>query len=139
MQPGTLADIVVLIHFLYVLFTVLGEASILAGGFLRWKWIRNPVFRIIHLCASFFVAVEVLIGMICPLTEIEYRLRMAAGQNVDTKISFIGRLIRKIIFYDFPPIFFTLLYISFGLLVILSFIFIPPKRKSQKAAERIAP
>jgi len=131
MNPGTLADLIVFIHFLYVLFTVLGEAAILLGGLFKWKWIRNLPFRIVHLAASFFVAFEVLIGMICPLTAIEYTLRGEAGQYVNSQISFIGRLIRKIIFYNFPPIFFTLLYVGFGSLVILSFIFIPP-HKSHK-------
>ncbi len=131
MNPGTLADIVVFIHFIYVLFTVAGEMVILAGGIFHWKWVRNFVFRVVHLIASFFVAFEVLIGMICPLTEVEYLLRQSAGQNVDTKISFVGRIIRKIIFYDFPPVFFTILYVSFAVLVILSFFLIPPKRKKK--------
>ena len=126
MNSGTLADIVVFFHFLYVLFTVLGEVLIIAGGFLGWKWIRHYIFRIIHLIASLFVAVEVLIGMVCPLTELEWTLRQSAGQNVDTKISFVGRIIRKIIFYDLPPYFFIILYVSFALVVILSFILIPP-------------
>ena len=129
MNPGNLADIVVFIHLLYVLFTILGEAAILAGGILKWQWIRNMPFRIVHLVASFFVAFEVLIGMICPLTELEYNLRLSAGQYVNTQISFIGALIRKIIFYNFPPLFFTLLYVGFALLVIGSFVFIPPHRK----------
>ena len=78
------------------------------------------------------MALEVIIGMACPLTLMEYNLRMAAGQNVDTKISFVGRLIRKIIFYDFPPQFFIILYIGFGLIVIVSFILIPPKSKKSQ-------
>ncbi len=131
MKPGNLADVVVFIHFLYVLFTVVGELAILLGGALKWHWIRNLPFRIIHLAASFFVAFEVLIGMVCPLTELEYTLRMEAGQYVNTQISFIGKLIRKIIFYNFSPLFFTLLYVGFASLVILSFIFIPPRRKKK--------
>ncbi len=132
MNPGTLADLVVFIHFLYVLFTVAGELAILVGGAAGWQWVRNMPFRIVHLAASFFVAFEVLIGMICPLTALEYTLRTEAGQYVNTQISFIGKLLRKIIFYNFSPLFFTLLYIGFALLVILSFICIPPVRKNRR-------
>ncbi len=132
MKPGNLADIVVFIHLLYVLFTVAGELFILLGGAFKWRWIRNMPFRIIHMIASFFVAFEVFIGMTCPLTSLEYTLRTEAGQYVNTQISFIGQLIRKIIFYDFPPVFFILLYTGFALLVILSFIFIPPRRKNRR-------
>lgn len=132
MNSGTLADVVVAFHFLYVLFTVFGEVLILTGGILKWKWIRNIPFRIIHLAASFFVALEALIGMVCPLTELEWLLRREAGQYADTGISFVGRIIRKVIFYDFPPLFFIILYVSFASIVILSFIMFPPIRKNRK-------
>ncbi len=129
---GLAADLIVFFHLLYVLFTLAGEVLILAGGFLGWRWIRNLSFRIIHLSASCLVALEALIGVVCPLTEIEYRLREAAGQIAERDISFIGRLLRRIIFYDFPPLFFILLYIGFALVVILSWLFIRPDRKVRK-------
>jgi hypothetical protein len=127
--PAVLADIVVAFHFLYVAFAVGGELVILAGAALKWSFVRNMVFRIIHLVAVVFVAVESMLGVLCPLTELEYRLRTAAGQQVEEDITFIGRLLRSIIFYDFPPWVFTLLYVGFGALVVASFLFIPPRRR----------
>jgi hypothetical protein len=129
MSPAVLADIIVFIHFLYLIFTVGGEAAILAGAVFRWKWIRNSPFRTIHLAASAFVAFEALSGMICPLTELEWKLREAAGQYVDRNMSFVAKLIHKIMFYDFPTVFFIFLYVFFATAVILSFIFIKPERK----------
>jgi len=129
MSPAALADIIVFIHFLYLIFTVGGEAAILAGAVFRWKWIRNFPFRMVHLAGSAFVAFEALIGMICPLTELEWKLREAAGQYVNKNMSFVAKFIHKIMFYDFPPLFFILLYIFFAAAVILSFIFIKPERK----------
>jgi len=129
MSPAVLADIIVFIHFLYLIFTVGGEAAILAGAVFRWKWIRNFPFRTIHLAASAFVAFEALSGMICPLTELEWNLREAAGQYVDRNMSFVAKLIHKIMFYDFPTVFFIFLYVFFATAVILSFIFIKPERK----------
>ena len=124
------ADIIVFFHLLYVLFTVGGELLVLMGGAIGWHWVRNRVFRITHLLASFFVAVEALAGAMCPLTTIEYILRQRAGQTVDNEISFVGRLIRCIIFYDFPAVFFTLLYVGFASLVIITYFLIKPyKRK----------
>jgi hypothetical protein len=131
--PALLADLVVAFHFLYLLFTVGGEALILAGAVLHWRWIRNPVFRRLHLVAVVIVAVEALIGYLCPLTQIEYNLRQAAGQQVETEISFVGRLIRSVLFYDFPGWFFTLLYVGFGILVIATYMLISPRtRKKQE-------
>jgi len=122
-----LADLIVIFHFLYVVFAVGGQTTILLGWIFRWQFIRQPTFRILHLIAIGFVALEAAIGMVCPLTEWEYNFRFLAGQSVDRDLSFIARLIRMIIFYDFPPWIFTFMHISFGILVILTFIFIPPK------------
>ncbi|MDC7239707.1 MAG: DUF2784 domain-containing protein [Spirochaetales bacterium] len=125
-----LADLIVVIHFLYVLFTVLGEGLILWGGFLKWQWIRNRTFRILHLAAVLLVALEALAGVLCPLTVWEYRLRGMAGQGAEQEVSFVARLIRRIIFYDFPEIFFIFLYTGFGILVIVTALLFPWKKKT---------
>jgi hypothetical protein len=129
---GLAADLVVAFHSLYVLFAVGGELAILAGAALHWQWIRGRLFRFLHLAAVILVAIEAAIGMACPLTVWEYQLRRMAGQASEEQISFIGRIIRSIIFYDFPPWVFTALYIGFGLLVVLTFLLIPPRRRRSK-------
>jgi len=123
------ADLLVLFHFFYVTFAVGGELFILAGALLKCSVVRNFAFRIAHLIAVVFVALESLVDVLCPLTEWEYNLRELAGQRVEREISFLGRLLRKIIFYDFPSWAFTLMYVGFGVLVILTFFLIPPRRK----------
>ena len=85
-------------------------------------------FRTLHLALVLYVAGEAILGITCPLTEWEYNLRLAAGQP-EQKISFVGRLIQSIIFYDFRPWVFTAMYVGFGLLILLTFIFIRPRRK----------
>lgn len=123
---GLVADAVVLFHLCYVLFAVGGELLILLGWLRSWRWIRNLVFRIAHLAAVVLVAVEAVIGVLCPLTNWEYRLRLLAGQTVEEEIPFMARLVRGIIFYDFPAWVFTLTYILFALLVAATFIFVRP-------------
>lgn len=122
-----LADLIVTFHFLYVIFAVGGQVAIMVGVWLRWHWIRQPIFRIVHLIAVAFVGLEAVIGMVCPLTEWEYNLRQLAGQSVDRDLSFVARLMRMLIFYDFPSWVFTFMHISFGFLVILTFVFVPPR------------
>ncbi len=124
-----LADIIVVFHSCYVAFTVGGEAAILLGAFLRWAWVRNLSFRIVHLAAVVLVAVEAMAGTLCPLTVWEYRLRELAGQHVEGQISFIARLVRSVIFYDFPAWVFLIAYIGFGVVVLLTFALIPPRRR----------
>lgn len=121
------ADIIVVTHLCYVLFAVGGELIILWGAVFRWKGIRNPLFRISHLVAVALVAVEAAMAISCPLTLWEYGLRQAAGQEVEKDLSFIARVVRLIVFYDFPSWVFTVLHIAFGLLVLFTYILIPPR------------
>ncbi len=131
---GLLADGIVVFHFAYVLFTVGGEIVILLGGLLGWRWIRNLSFRITHLAAVVVVAIEALVNVFCPLTEWEYRLRLLAGQTVEEQIPFVARLVRKIIFYDFPVWMFTVTYVAFALLVGVTILLFPPKGRSRRKA-----
>jgi hypothetical protein len=145
MYPSTYyslgADFVAVVHFFYVLFAVGGQLCILLGALLRWRWIRHPVFRVIHLGAVSLVALEATLGVLCPLTLWEYDLRQLAGQATERNLSFIARLLRLIIYFDFPAWVFTVLHISFGLLVVATFIVVPPRFRKQvgKAGTRRLP
>lgn len=127
-MPALLADAVVVLHFGYVIFAVGGEMLVLAGGLLGWRWIRNLPLRLVHLAAVALVAVEALLGAICPLTEWEYRLRVLAGQRTERQLSFVARLVRTVIFYDFPAWVFTVAYVGFAVLVAGTFALFPPQR-----------
>jgi hypothetical protein len=125
------ADAIVLFHLIYILFAVGGEIAVLLGGILRWRWIRNLTFRLLHLAAVVVVAIEALVGVVCPLTAWEYRLRLLAGRRIEQQIPFMVRLVHRIIFYDFPAWVFTLTYVLFAVLVAASLIFLPPRRKGR--------
>jgi hypothetical protein len=129
---GPFADVLVAIHFLYVLFAVGGEAFILVGAICKWSAVRSALFRISHLVAVGLVAVEAATGIDCPLTVWEYDLRRLTGQTVEQHLSFIARLVRPIIFYDFPHWVFTVMHIAFGLLVVFTYILIPPRFQRNK-------
>jgi len=121
-----IADLIVSIHFGYVIIVVGGLFVILLGGALRWRFIRNFWFRAIHLTMILIVVFESIFGISCPLTDWEYELRVAAGQQNAVSESFVARLIQQLIFYNFPPIVFTIGYILFGIGVLASWWLIPP-------------
>ena len=109
---------------------------ILAGGVFKWSWIRNRVFRFVHLGAVLLVAFEALGGVWCPLTVWEWRLRVLAGQDFEGEISFVGRLIRNIIFVELPDWGFTVMYVGFGVLILGIFVLIPPRKRTKKPRQR---
>lgn len=70
MNPAVAADLVVGLHFAFILFALLG-----AGLLVRW-----PGLVWLHLPALVWAGWIELSGSICPLTPLEMRYRDAAGQ-----------------------------------------------------------
>ena len=66
-----LPDLVVLLHFLFVLFVVF-------GGLLVLRW---PKVAYLHLPVAVYGVLIEFIGWVCPLTPLEKRLRESAGQQ----------------------------------------------------------
>ena len=64
-----LADLIVLIHFAFVLFVIF-------GGLVALRW---PKAAYVHLPIAVYGALIELVGWICPLTPLEKRLRESAG------------------------------------------------------------
>jgi hypothetical protein len=121
------ADLIVVVHFLVLTFVLGSQVLILLGWWCHWSWIRKTAFRITHLILVVFITVQSLTGNLCPLTIWEYRLRLLAGQVVEKDVSFMARVFRQIIFYDLPGWTFNVIYVSFGILVIMTFVLIPPE------------
>jgi len=131
-----LADVLVAIHAVWVAVVVFGLVAILIGAWLRWRWIRNIWFRVIHLGMIGLVVFETVFDLPCPLTVWEDQLRQAAGQTVQQG-SFIGRFIHNLIFYDFPPWVFTVAYCVFGAVVLGTLILIPPRWRGTSGRGRV--
>jgi Protein of Unknown function (DUF2784) len=123
-----LADVVVVAHFAYVAFVLLGLVAVLVGFLLRWEWVRNFWFRIVHLSMILIVAFEAVMGIVCPLTTLENYLRDKAGESVRAG-SFMGQVVHDLLFFEASPWVFTCGYCAFAGLVVTTFIIIPPRRK----------
>jgi hypothetical protein len=116
-----LADIVLIIHFVFVLFVVGSLPVIWIGAWVHLKFVRNFVFRLTHLAAILFVVGESLVGIACPLTRWEYELR-----KIESDQSFIQFWLHRMLYYDFPEAVLTASYVVFALLVAITFKFVPP-------------
>ena len=121
------ADVILLLHVLFVAFVIIGLVLIFVGKFRVWSWIRNPWFRIIHLAAITVVVVQSWLGLICPLTTIEMALRSQAGDTVYSG-SFISHWLENILYYQIPPWIFAVSYMAFAAVVVASWFWIRPRR-----------
>jgi hypothetical protein len=122
-----LADAIVVVHLLIVLFVVTGVPLVYLGAARRWAWVRSWRWRLLHLMAIAVIAAESLIGIDCPLTVWEDKLR---GEQTST--GFIERWIDGILFYDAPTWVFTVAYVAFAALVVITWIAVPPTRAPRK-------
>ncbi|MCH7886777.1 MAG: DUF2784 domain-containing protein [Candidatus Marinimicrobia bacterium] len=84
-----LADLVLLIHFTFILFVVFGGFTVL-----KWRWIIYY-----HIPAALWGAVIEITGWVCPLTPLEIELRVRAGSGFYTE-GFIDHYLIPIVY---PP------------------------------------
>lgn len=112
-----LADVVLLVHFSFVVFVVLGFLTILIGPLCRWHWIYSRRLRWLHVAAIGVVVAQAWLGRLCPLTLWENELRRRAGQ-AGYDASFIQSWLQRLLYYDFPPWVFGAAYTVVGALIL---------------------
>jgi hypothetical protein len=122
-----LADAIVVVHLLIVMFVVTGVPLIYLGAARHWAWVRSWRWRLLHLIAIAVITAESLFGIVCPLTVWEDKLR---GEQVST--GFIERWVDRILFYDAPTWVFAAAYVAFAALVAITWVAVPPIRAPRK-------
>ncbi len=121
-----MADIILLVHLLFVVFLVFGLVFIFIGKLFSWPWVRNPWFRWIHLVSMGIVVLQSWLSVICPLTIWEMSLRGKAGDSVYAG-SFVSYWLDRLLYYQAPEWVFILIYTLFGSLVVFSWFWIRPR------------
>jgi hypothetical protein len=127
----SLADIVLVLHFMVVLFVVGGLVLVVVGNLARWRWVNGWWFRAAHLGAIALVAAEAWLGATCPLTTLEVWLRSQAG-TVTYERGFIEHWVQRLLFYEAPPWVFVLGYSLFASLVAVAWWIFPPQSRGRR-------
>lgn len=127
------ADLVLLLHALFVAFMVLGLLLILLGLLRSWTWIRNPWFRWLHLLGMAVVVLQSWFGLLCPLTTLEMALRRRAGEAVYAG-TFIAHWLEDMLYFSAPAWAFATAYTLFGAAVVAGWWLAPPRRFVAHAA-----
>lgn len=124
------ADVVLMLHVLFVAFVVVGLLLILIGKPLNWAWVRNPWFRFAHLAAIAVVVLQAWFGVICPLTTLEMALRDRAGDATYSG-TFVSHWLETLLYYEAPAWVFAVCYTAFGALVVLSWFWVRPRARRE--------
>jgi len=126
LSPALLADAVLVLHVAIALFMAGGLVVILFGNWRGWRWVNSLWFRLMHLAAITIIAAQAWLGAICPLTSLEMWLREQAGAPTYSG-SFIGHWLHRLLYYDAPAWVFILAYSLFGLAIVLTWWYYPPR------------
>ena len=85
-----LADITVLIHFLWILFLIFGAL---------WG-IRKKAIKHIHLLGLLFAILIQVLGWYCPLTHLEFWLRSRHNPSIVYTGSFIIHYLERVVYLE---------------------------------------
>jgi hypothetical protein len=89
---GILADSVVLLHFLWILFLIF-------GAFLG---VRNVAIKIFHISGLAFALIIQTFDWYCPLTDLELWLRAKSDLLATYKGSFIIHYVKRVVYFQIP-------------------------------------
>jgi polyferredoxin len=99
---------------------------IIVGNLRAWDWVNALWFRVAHLAAIAIVVAEAWFGAVCPLTSLEMWLRARARATTYAG-TFIEHWLQRILYYQAPVWVFTLGYTLFGLIVVATWWYFPPR------------
>jgi Protein of Unknown function (DUF2784) len=128
------ADAVLALHVGVVLFVVGGLVLVWLGNWRGWQWVNRWGFRLAHLLAIGVVVTEAWFGIVCPLTTLEMWLRAKAGA-ASYGSGFIEHWLQRLLYYDAPAWVFLMAYSLFGLAVVASWWYFPPRRNGRHRAD----
>ena len=115
MLHRVLADMVVVVHFAFIVFVAI-------GSFLALKW---PRLVWLHVPVAVYATVIVTIGFTCPLTPLEKHLRERAGQ-VAYDGGFVDRYLEGVIY---PDRFIVLARLLVALLIVVGYTLLVRRRR----------
>ncbi|MFL2661495.1 MAG: DUF2784 family protein [Alphaproteobacteria bacterium] len=125
MTNQIIADIILIIHFLIIFFVISLFLLIPISYKLNWEYLKNKTIRVVHISLITLVTIETLIGVHCPLTILENKLR-----GIFFHTSFISKILKEIIFWELPGTYFLTTYILCFLWTIFLWWRYPPKKKN---------
>jgi hypothetical protein len=120
------ADSIAAMHIGYFVYVVGGCAAIVVGAVQRWRWVRNPWFRLSHLAAVYIVVFENVFNIACPLNTAEWQLR-SASQSATEASSGIGGLLDRLLFHTIPGSVLNAMYSALAILLLAALVLVPPR------------
>ncbi|MEJ5260394.1 MAG: DUF2784 family protein [Anaerohalosphaeraceae bacterium] len=114
MSAQRLADGLMVIHFLWVLFMVWGIVRTIDAAaavmvcrhppLRARRFLERWIFRTVHLAGIVFTGFLAVLGKYCPLTIWEYQLRCGGRPFAEPPGSFLLVWVERLLYPDVPPV-----------------------------------
>ena len=124
MTKENFADLILIFHFVIVIFIISLFVIIPVGYKFKWNWPRNRKLRSTHLFLIFLVTTETVFGLTCPLTLIEHNLR-----GIYISSTFVNSWLQNLLYWSLPKEFFLISYILCLMWTIFMWNRFPPSNK----------
>lgn len=122
------ADLVAVLHLGLIVGVLLGLVLVAVGWPFGWSWTRNFWLRAAQVVVIEVVVGQAIVGIECPLQTVERQLRGGPGKLRQVEdASAIGRWCNDLLYHPPNPPVFLVMYVSVGLLVLLTWVLIPPR------------
>ncbi len=124
-----LAEIILVIHFLWILFMLYGFVYNLVGLLFNKKLLKNFWLRTIYLVGILYVASLAILNKYCPLTILETKLRQKFDPTFSQPDSFIIYHLEKIVYPEIHPIVIVIPTVIIAIFSFLVYLIKPPIKK----------
>jgi len=122
-----IADIIVVMHFIWIIFMLLGF-FLTVYGFFRKRFFDWWLFRTLHLLGILFVGILTILRRFCPLTILENLSRVRYNLEGTYPGSFIVHYIEKLVYPDINQILLLVGTIFVAVFVLVVYIIRPPAK-----------
>jgi len=122
-----LADIIIIIHFILVLFMLWGFIFTLYG-FLQREFFDRWLFRTLHAGGILFVGILIALKQYCPLTLWENALRAKYDPSLVYAGSCIVHYVQRLLYPDINPLIIRTVTTFIAIFSIVVFIIKPPAK-----------
>lgn len=123
----TLTHLVLAVHFGIIMFNVVGLIVIPLGDLFGWSFVRERIWRILHLVSWGAVALQAAAGRACFLTDWQYEL--AGGKGDPDPL--IASTVNALIYWPLPLWVFAIIYAAIFALVLGLFWIVPIRPASR--------
>lgn len=121
------ADIIVVLHFIWIIFMLIGF-FLTIYGFFREKFFDWWLFRTIHLLGILFVGILTVLQRFCPLTILENVSRARYSPENTYPGSFIVHYIEKLVYPDVNQTLLRIATVFVALFILVVYITKPPEK-----------